>query len=67
MEGTTGNELTSGRIAAAITWRAAEWETPEGMSAAGGTQITARSVSVGLGAEATSSNIDIFAELIVNE
>jgi hypothetical protein len=37
MEGPAGKNLTAGSVAAALTWRAAEWEKPDGMSAASGT------------------------------
>jgi hypothetical protein len=63
IEGTTGSELTSGRIVTTLTRRAAAWETSGGISADGGTHVTARNVSISLGAEATTGNNDVFAAL----
>ena len=64
MDAPTGSALTAGSIRAAVTWRAAEDETPGGLSG-GTTGITARSISFALGAEATATDTDVFAELAI--
>src|SRR5262249_32465032 len=41
MESASGNKLTSGNVEATLTWRAADWQKPEGATTSDGTQITA--------------------------
>ena len=67
MEGATGTKLTSGSIAATLTWTAADGEKPKGASAAGGTQLTARSISFGLGAEVGNAKTDVYAEVNIED
>ena len=67
MNATTGGALTSGRISAVVTWRAGEGDIPAGLSANNGTSITARAISIGLGATATSTDADVFAELVIRD
>ncbi|HKR15124.1 MAG TPA: DUF6603 domain-containing protein, partial [Pyrinomonadaceae bacterium] len=67
MDSATGTNLTEGNIAATLTWRAAEWEKPDGVATSGRTQITARSVSFGLGAEGSAGNVDVFGEVAVED
>ncbi|HET6977873.1 MAG TPA: DUF6603 domain-containing protein [Pyrinomonadaceae bacterium] len=67
MEGPAGKNLTSGSVAAALTWRAAQWQKPDGMSAASGTNITASSISFGVGADASAAKTDVYAELAIED
>ncbi|HKV35778.1 MAG TPA: DUF6603 domain-containing protein, partial [Pyrinomonadaceae bacterium] len=67
MEGAADSKLTGGSVAATLTWTAAEWEKPDGATAAGGTQITARSISFGLGAEVANAKADVYGELSIED
>jgi hypothetical protein len=67
MDSATGTKLTGGSVAATLTWSAADWEKPNGASAPGGTQITARSISFGLGAEVGNAKTDVYAEVNIED
>jgi hypothetical protein len=65
--GGPGSALTNARVGTSLIWNAPDWETAEGITAAGGNSITARRVAVGLGAEATRTATEVFAELVVED
>jgi hypothetical protein len=67
MDAPTGSALTSGSLRATLTWKAEEDDSPAGVANSGTTGISARGMSFALGAEATGTDTDVFAELAITD
>ena len=59
--------LSNARVRAALRWTAPAWHDGDAVAAADGTHVTARSVTLALGAEAAAGEANVHAELVVED
>jgi hypothetical protein len=67
MDAAFGTALTSGQVGVRLTWREDEENPSEGMTASDRSGLSVRSASIGVGAQAAAHELDVFAELRLDD